>query len=571
MMKRFLAVLFAMAILLVPISGAENEYVPVTSPYTSVVSSLVQGQNDMNISSGLIAQQTPNELVMEYDKTSRTYSVTAYIDLLIPLQTSSVVGGLTNAMRAYQKELIAYLEGVAGGYQVKYNDLTNYHADRVSWSNDMSGLGTVVQFGNIVDGMSNYDNIQLVDIVEDQSMYITGTSYPYVSTSELTSYVGTLRYNKYRFALTWKNCNDASINQVYTAQSGEIESYFGNGMTYQVNNTCVMESYVVLPQLQRFCELSGYDYAFDTTHRFIFPVSFVRFEVKFDKPIAVNASAYSAESSKPLVYYFTNCMAIGHNQLKLMQAYSEPLEGAEIETFVGTSLTQNGNNQVQKRVGNWFGLPYADYPINTPWTNLAEEYDKACSGYYFYNQIDPGTNPVTIIGGNVSMNYSWIEGDYWYFLNGYGEGYRLTQNGETVSTKFRDIDSYVFSFGAGCWFQQRFGLTDSYGNGGTGGYSTDNLYFDVSYEWGEFSIFELFNFLAHFFTQVIPKTFANFIIWVFVDSPLISNATRPLFLSLVGFKDFIGKYLLTPIGVLGTFGAFLIGFVIVKIIRRVYG
>ena len=96
--------------------------------------------------------------------------------------------------------------------------------------------------------------------------------------------------------------------------------------------------------------------------------------------------------------------------------------------------------------------------------------------------------------------------------------------------------------------------------------------FDIDYEDGFSALGEsigaFFKGLLMSFITLSTSIVNNVIVWIFCESPLLSNFTKPLFLMGNSFVDVLKEYMIPLLGALGVFAPVIIVAIIISFIRR---
>lgn len=83
----------------------------------------------------------------------------------------------------------------------------------------------------------------------------------------------------------------------------------------------------------------------------------------------------------------------------------------------------------------------------------------------------------------------------------------------------------------------------------------------IEYKEGDNLFQDIGTFFTQLFTKVLPNIFNNFIVWFMCESPLISNLTKPVYLTARMTGDYLAQYVVPLVSALGLFGG-LVGFMI---------
>lgn len=286
---------------------------------------------------------------------------------------------------------------------------------------------------------------------------------------------------------------------------------------------------------------------------------------------AIIQKASGDSSTYPLMCAYTNFPCPGANRL---QANANVWAGVIDFYSEGYSLKKRELCQTTGWSGRDVTNGYEDFQYNmfVVYTNLADpnvtvthQYvNEICSVWYQNELWNPYDSEVLAYlckcyGSPYMSEYST---DY-----GYVESIGLP--------KFEDaaawFDAYLFTTGLVVYYnsegQYSFIKQSTTSNSE---YDISSLYTSYFADWDDSAGWfqGICNFFVSLFTHTLPAIFYNLMIWVFCESPVVSNVTRPLFLGVVETGNAIKTWVFPFLTISGILTAFIMTLLVLKIIKR---
>lgn len=171
------------------------------------------------------------------------------------------------------------------------------------------------------------------------------------------------------------------------------------------------------------------------------------------------------------------------------------------------------------------------------------------------------------------LAYVQIDGqDLYYYNTDLGGqkihvGYNYRINDTSTSNHMKTCNNTLFSFGVWTSYIDDYGF--SIGNNANANYTDLDIsqyYKEISVDFNaeEGILMGIYKFFASLFTQTLPNIINNYIVWMSLESPIISPILAPAFLMAQTAKSYVGMILIPSITAIGGFGVVMVVIFLIK-------
>lgn len=462
------------------------------------------------------------------------------------------------------RDVIPYLQAIIDQEEVPRGKFTDY---AVVPQNNKAFISKAITIGTAPYDEITVDAIGSLDITKESEryFYIDGPG-GYVGL-----YPGGANVTYIDFTLYYNNPINAFIPSVFPRN----DSFISDAIIY---SGIGFESYLTLPYMGTYpsqTQFAKFGLAVKSfTIRYINP--FVRSplqEYGYAYPCYVAYSNYGM----PFYQYW---VANGDGHLPEEGDYTDFKQQAQNVIYYSTSTSARPKEDMRKQT--YYIMGDSDN-FNGTWYDLGQLGASGMYCQYLYGNIAEQLISYSVHYQQIIYDYIYI--DYsgkiysqgFYELTAFGSPYDTTES-ETLSlpnlapyTGYTNFEEYYFGFGG---FVSP-PVVDMYvsGEGGNGAdteYITESLYLDYFAAWddtdGWFS--GICNFFVSLFTHTLKAVLYNLVVWILVDAPLVSNLTRPIFLSVMVTSDAISEWVIPLLSIGGLLITFVMTYLFIKLLRR---